>query len=399
MTILTLNAGSSSVKFALFGTGAGATVQGEIEKLGTAPHLHATDASGAILADQRWPDSHVPDSRAPDFAALLETLLSFVEGHLGQGVLAAVGHRIVHGGASHISPVLVTPAVLEELTALTPLDPLHMPLNLAPIRAVAAARPALPQVACFDTAFHHTLPPVARAVALPRAIAGLGVRRYGFHGLSYEYIAGRLAEQDSALAAGRVIVAHLGAGASLCALQGGISIATTTGFSALDGLVMATRCGRLDPGIILYLGRQGHSFADIEDMLYRHSGLLGVSGISGDVRELLASSDPAAASALGLFNYRMACEAASLVAALGGLDGIVFTAGIGEHAPAIRAAVGARLAWLGVAIDPAANLANGAATSGRISTAASAVKVLVIATNEEAMIARHTRTVLQQDAA
>ncbi len=389
MTILTLNAGSSSVKFALFGAGAEASVHGEIETLGKAPHLHASDASGDVLVDRRW-----PEAEAPDFASLVETLLTFVEGHLGQGGLAAVGHRIVHGGASHISPVLVTPAVLTALTALTPLDPLHMPLNLAPIHAIAAARPALAQVACFDTAFHHTLPPVAQAFALPRAITAGGVRRYGFHGLSYEYIAGRLAEQEPALAAGRVIVAHLGAGASLCALQGGVSIATTTGFSALDGLVMATRCGSLDPGIILHLGRQGHSFADIEDMLYRRSGLLGVSGISADLRVLLASSDPDAGFAVELFNYRIAGEAASLVAALGGLDGIVFTAGIGEHAPAIRAAVCARLAWLGVAVDPAANIANGAGTSCRISTPASAVKVLVIATNEEAMIARHTRAVL-----
>jgi acetate kinase len=393
MTILTLNAGSSSVKFALFGVGADAdaAVQGEIEKLDTAPHLLATDAAGAVLIDRRW-----PEAEAPDFNTLLEALLTFVERHLGQGVLAAVGHRIVHGGADHIRPALVTPEVLEELTALTPLDPLHMPLNLAPIRAVAAARPALSQVACFDTAFHHTLPPVAQAFALPRAITALGVRRYGFHGLSYEYIAGRLAQLDPSLAGGRVIVAHLGSGASLCALQGGVSIATTTGFSALDGLVMATRCGNLDPGIILYLGRQGHSFTDIEDMLYRHSGLLGVSGISGDLRALQASNDPHAAFAVELFTYRIASEAASLVAALGGLDGIVFTAGIGEHAPAIRAAVCERLAWLDVAIDLAANSAGAREC---ISTPASAIKVLVIATNEEAMIARHTRAVLPRDTA
>ncbi len=386
MTILALNAGSSSLKFALFGEAAGATLQGEIEALQTAPYLWARNPAGAMLVEKRW-----PEHGRPDFPTLLEALLAFVDSHLGEGVLAAVGHRIVHGGANHIDPILVTPTVLEDLRALTPLDPLHMPLNLAPIHAVAAARPSLPQVACFDTAFHHTLPPVAQAVALPRAITALGIRRYGFHGLSYEFIAGRLAEQHPALAAGRVIVAHLGAGASLCALQGGISIATTTGFSALDGLVMATRCGRLDPGIILYLGSQGHSFGDIEDMLYRRSGLLGVSGISGDVRVLLASSEPDAAFALQLFNYRIAAEAASLVAALGGLDGIVFTAGIGEHAPAIRAAVGARLAWLGVGID---SFANTAGTQGRISTRSSAVEVLVMTTNEEAMIARHTRKLL-----
>jgi acetate kinase len=386
MTILALNAGSSSLKFALFGDAAGATVQGEIEALETAPYLWARDAAGAMLIEKHW-----PEHRRPEFPALLDALLAFVDSHLGTGVLAAVGHRIVHGGANHIDPILVTPAVLEDLTSLTPLDPLHTPLNIAPIHAVAAARPSLPQVACFDTAFHHTLPPVARAFALPRAITALGIRRYGFHGLSYEYIAGRLAAQDPALAAGRVIVAHLGSGASLCALQGGVSIATTTGFSALDGLVMATRCGSLDPGIILYLARNGHSIGDIEDMLYRRSGLLGVSGISGDVRVLLASSDPDAAAAIDLFTYRIAGEAASLVAALGGLDGIVFTAGIGQHAPAIRAAVGTRLAWLGVAIDPVANTEG---ASGRISTRSSAAKVLVMATNEEAMIARHTRDLL-----
>ena len=386
MTLLTLNAGSSSIKFALFDRDAESIMHGEIEKLGTSPHLHAANASGTILVDRSWPET-------PGFHILFETLLTFVEGHLGQAALAAVGHRIVHGGADHVRPALFTPAVLAELTALTPLDPLHMPLNLAPVHAVAAARPALPQVACFDTAFHHTLPPVAQAVALPRAVTANGVRRYGFHGLSYEYIAGRLAELDTTLAAGRVVVAHLGAGASLCALQGGVSIATTMGFSALDGLVMATRCGSLDPGVILYLGRQGHSFADIEDMLYRRSGLLGVSGISGDIRVLLTSREPAAAFALDLFCYRIACEAAALIPALGGLDGIVFTGGIGEHAPAIRAAVCARLAWLGVAINPTAD------APGCISTDASAIRVLVIATNEEAMIARHTRTVLQEGAA
>jgi len=256
---------------------------------------------------------------------------------------------------------------------------------------VRSARPTLPQVACFDTAFHHTLPPVAQRFALPREITDAGVRRYGFHGLSYEYIAAHLAGVSPALSRGRVIAAHLGSGASLCALRGGVSIATTTGFSALDGLVMATRCGTLDPGVILYLGRQGHSFSDIEDMLYRSSGLLGVSGISGDVRVLLDSPAQHAAEAIELFTYRIAGEAASLVAALGGLDGLVFTAGIGEHAPAIRAMVCDRLAWLGVKIDAGANEAN---APGHISTPGSAIEVLVIPTDEEAMIARHTAAVV-----
>jgi len=269
-----------------------------------------------------------------------------------------------------------------------------MPHNLAPIRAIAPARPALVQVACFDTAFHHTLPPVAREFALPRAISEAGVRRYGFHGLSYEYISGRLQKEFPNLARGRVIAAHLGSGASLCALSKGISIATTTGFSALDGLVMATRCGRLDPGVLLYLGAQGHSFGDIEDMLYRRSGLAGVSGISGDVRLLLASSDPHAKEAIDLFTYQIAIEAGGLASALGGLDGLIFTAGIGEHAPAIRAAVCERLAWLGLRLDAAANAAN----ANCISTPDSRIKVHVIATDEEAMIARHTQAIQQTHA-
>ena len=387
-SILTLNAGSSSLKFALFDTAADLAmgVRGEIEDLEGKPHLFAHDADGAVLADQRWPAGS-PDA----FTTVLGALLDFADAHLGSGGLAAVGHRIVHGGSEHIGPERLTPALLAALDELTPLDPLHMPHSLAPVRAVAAARPALPQVACFDTAFHHTMPTVASRFALPRAISAAGVRRYGFHGLSYEYIAGRLAQQSPELARGRVIVAHLGAGASLCALQGGVSIATTMGFSSLDGLVMATRCGSLDPGALLYLGRQGHSFTDIEDMLYRHSGLLGMSGISGDVRVLLASDDPAARDALDLFTYRIAGEAAALASALGGLDGLVFTAGIGEHAAPIRAAVCERMAWLGVRFDPAANDAG----ADCISTPDSKVAVHVMATNEEAMIARHTQAVIQ----
>jgi acetate kinase len=235
---------------------------------------------------------------------------------------------------------------------------------------------------------------VAARFALPRALAASGVRRYGFHGLSYEYIAGRLKQQAPELARGRVIAAHLGSGASLCALRDGSSIATTTGFSALDGLVMATRCGSLDPGVILYLGHQGHSFADIEDMLYRRSGLLGVSGISGDIRVLLASADPQAREAIELFTYRIATEVGALVSALGGLDGLIFTAGIGEHAPAIRAAVCDRLAWLGLRLDSAAN----AAGAARISTPDSKIEVRVIATDEEVMIARHTQTIIDRAA-
>jgi acetate kinase len=343
----------------------------------------AHDAGGKVLVERRI---------AGGFDPALHALLDFADAHLGRDGLAAVGHRVVHGGADHIAPEVITPALLTALQALTPLDPLHMPDNLAPMRAVAAARPGLRQVACFDTAFHHTMPPVATRLALPRAISGAGVRRYGFHGLSYEYIAGHLERDSPTLARGCVIVAHLGSGASLCALKGGVSVETTTGFSALDGLVMATRCGLLDPGVILYLGRQGHSFADIEDMLYRRSGLLGVSGISGDVRVLLASDDPHAREALDLFTYRIATEAGALISAMGGLDGLVFTAGIGERAPAIRSAVCKRLAWFGLRLDEAAN----ATGADRISTRDSSVEVRVIATNEEAMIAHHTQSAISR---
>jgi acetate kinase len=387
-SILTINTGSSSLKFALFNNDNALpeTVRGEIENLGDSPHFRAFDTTGKMLAEKSW-----PPGATPGFAETLGFLLNFAETHLDNGGLKAVGHRIVHGGADHIAPALVTPELIQSLEKLTPLDPLHMPHNLEPIRTILAARPALPQIACFDTAFHHTLPPVAREFALPRAITQAGVRRYGFHGLSYEYISSVLQQQLPELARGRVIVAHLGSGASMCALNNGVSIATTTGFSALDGLVMATRCGRLDPGVLLYLGAAGHSFADIEDMLYRHSGLKGVSGLSGDVRVLLASTDPHAKAALALFTYQIAYEAGGLASALGGLDGLVFTAGIGEHAALIRAAIAGRLAWLGLRLDAAANAANATC----ISTADSRIAVHVIPTDEEAMIARHTRDIYQ----
>ncbi len=386
-SILTINAGSSSLKFALFNDDEqrAETTRGEIENLDTAPISRARNAAGVTIAEQKF-------ARGTSFEAVLAHLLGFAEAHLDTGGLTAAGHRIVHGGSDHIVPELFTPALEKKLTALTPLDPMHMPHNLAPMRAIAAVRPALAQVACFDTAFHHSLPPVAHTFALPRALTDAGIRRYGFHGLSYEYISSRLQTEFPSLAAGRVVAAHLGAGASLCALAGGVSIATTTGFSALEGLPMATRCGRLDPGVLLYLNAQGKSFAEIEDILYHRSGLAGVSGISGDVRHLLASTDPHAAEALALFNYHIACEIGGLTVALGGLDGLVFTAGIGEHAPAIRAAVCARLTCLGLVLDPAANEAN----APLISTQASRVEVRVIATNEEAMIARHTQRISRQ---
>lgn len=384
--ILTLNAGSSSLKFALFDADLKGLVRGEIEELDTAPHLVARDAAGVVIAERTW-----PALGRPPFEDLLGGLLDFVQTQLGRRRLLAVGHRVVHGGAAHIAPERVTPALLLALEGLAPLDPLHMPHNLEPMRAIALALPGLPQAACFDTAFHHTLPPEASRFALPREMHDAGVRRYGFHGLSYEYIVGRLAQQASDLASGLVIAAHLGSGASLCALRGGVSIATTMGFSTLDGLVMATRCGDLDPGVILYLGQQGRSFAEIEDILYRRSGLLGVSGLSGDIRVLLASEDPKAREAIDLFAYRVAVEVGGLVSALGGLDGLVFSAGVGEHAPAIRTAICARLAWLGLRLDEAANQSNGACISAPSST----IAVRIIATDEEAMIARHTQAIVR----
>lgn len=385
--ILALNAGSSSLKFALFNSATLAIelLRGEVSDLNTAPHLVAHDSEGNSLIDRQW---RVGSNGS--FAIILTELLEFIDAHSGQDGLAAIGHRVVHGGADHFEPACVTPALLQSLMALITLDPIHMPHNLAPIRAIAQVKPKLLQIACFDTAFHQTIPPIAQRFALPRAISDAGVRRYGFHGLSYEFIADRLREVTPALARGKVVVAHLGAGASLCALLNGASVATTFGFSVLDGLVMATRCGSLDPGVILYLGRQGYSFADIEEMLYNRSGLLGVSGISEDIRVLLASTDVHAREAIELFTYRLAIEIAGMAAVLGGLDGIVFTAGIGAHSPEIRAAVCERLAWLGVRLDPAANHAG----EFCISAASSYVDVRVMATDEEAMIARHVSNAL-----
>jgi acetate kinase len=285
---------------------------------------------------------------------------------------------------------VVTPEVIGKLEKLVPLAPLHQPHNLAPIRALAQNRPDVPQVACFDTAFHRTQPEVAQAYALPRAITERGVRRYGFHGLSYEYIAGALPQAAPQVAGGRVVVAHLGNGSSMCALLGGRSVASTMGFTAVDGLVMGTRCGNIDPGVILYLIDELKMDARaVEDMIYKRSGLLGVSGISSDMRTLLASDEPAARFAVELFTYRIGRELGSLAAALGGIDALVFTAGIGEHAPLVRERVCRLAGWLGVELDPAANGADGP----RISTAASRVSAWVIPTNEELMIARHTAAV------
>lgn len=380
--ILALNAGSSSIKFSLFETDKASrlklAVRGELEELDSGQHFIARNPAGVALADERW--------SGQSFRPLVAKVIGWAEQHLEGSKLIAVGHRVVHGGPDYDRPQRVTPELLAKLDRLTPLAPLHEPHNLAPIRAIAAARPDLLQVACFDTAFHHTMPPVATRFALPRAYEADGVRRYGFHGLSYEYLARRLRELAPELMQGRVIAAHLGNGASLCAMRNGHSVDTTMGFTALDGLVMGTRCGNLDPGVILYLEQErGLTAKDVEDLLYRKSGLLGVSGISGDMRTLLASCDRPARDAIELFVFRIAREVGALTSSLGGLDAIIFSAGIGEHAPKIRAMVCARLEWLGIALDTDANDRNAAV----ISTASSRVVVRVIPTDEEAMIARH----------
>jgi acetate kinase len=385
--VLSVNAGSSSIKFALFeieGRDAPTcTAHGQIEGIGRAPRFLARDRAGKVLEDARWPSgSH---------ESLLSSLLGFVDLHLGTDRLRAVGHRVVHGGADFTGPMIVSEVVLAALETLTPLAPLHQPHNLVPIRAIAAARPGLPQVACFDTAFHHTMPLLATRFALPREYEAQGMRRYGFHGLSYEFIARRLAQDAPGLAAGRAIVAHLGNGASLCAMQGGRGVDTTMGFTALDGLMMGTRCGTIDPGVVLHLIEHlGMTPKAVEDLLYNRSGLLGVSGVSNDMRTLLASDEGQAREAVELFVFRIAREAGALVSTLGGLDGLVFTAGIGEHAPPIRQMACERLGWLGIRLDAAAN----ARTEAVISAPDSRIEVRVIPTDEEAMIARHTLEVL-----
>ena len=392
--ILTLNAGSSSIKFALFETGAREEIarafHGKVEAIGSAPHLVAQDKAGKVLHERRWPKGGRETHE--DF---LPEVLGLADAHLGADELIGIGHRIVHGGPRHIEPAPITTTLLQELERLVPLAPLHQPHNLAPIRAIARLRSTLTQVACFDTAFHHTLPAVATRFALPRKHWHEDLRRYGFHGLSYEFIARRLAEIAPQLSRARVIVAHLGNGASLCAMRDGRSVETTMSLTALDGLVMGTRCGSIDPGAILYLQQtHGMSADQVQDVLYNKSGLLGVSEIASDMRTLLASPDDRAREAIELFVYRLAREAGGLVSVLGGLDGFVFTAGIGEHAPEIRERVAAHLGWLGLALDEEANRRG----EQVISKADSRVAVHVIATDEEAMIARHTLTVIRSGA-
>ncbi len=377
--LLVVNAGSSSLKFQLFDVAAGAPerrVRGQVEGVGGRPRLRAAGPEGETLIDRPCDAADLPAA-----IALAEDWLA----SLGPLRLRAMGHRVVHGGAEFDRPVLIDPDVLERLAALQDLAPLHQPNNLAPIRRAMAIAPEVPQVACFDTAFHRGRPAAADCFALPWSLYEAGVRRYGFHGLSYDYVAQRLRAIAPDVAAGRVVVAHLGSGASMCALRDGRSVESTMGFTALDGLPMGTRPGQLDPGVVLHLIEQrGMDPAALRDMLYRDSGLKGLSGLSGDMRDLLSSEAPRARLAVEHFARRCVLNVGMLAAALGGLDALVFTAGIGERAAPVRAMIAEPLGWLGVRIDPAANEAH----AETISPPAARVRVMVIPTDEEAMIAR-----------
>jgi len=387
--IVVLNAGSSSIKFSLFlarGADLELDVRGQIEGIYTAPRFVAKGRDGATKSEKSW-----GEGTKLGHDASLRHLLDFLKQELADDRLVGVGHRVVHGALDYREPVRLDAKILATLEKFIPLAPLHQPHNLAPIRALFGAAPELPQVACFDTSFHRTNPEIAQRFAIPSELHDAGVRRYGFHGLSYEYIASVLPQHDAAAAAGRTVVLHLGNGASMCAIEGGKSVASTMGFTAVEGLPMGTRTGALDPGVILYLmDERGMDARAVEKLIYNQSGLLGVSGISSDMRTLLASDDPRAKLAIDLYCYRIRREMGSLAAALGGLDALVFTAGIGENSAEIRARVSRDAAWLGVALDSAANAKGGP----RISAAESRVAAWTIPTNEELMIARHTRRVL-----
>jgi acetate kinase len=393
-TILVVNAGSSSLKFQVFATDRARRldrlVKGQMDGIGTRPRLRAEAADKKPLIDQTY---------APDKVADLPTAIGATATWLRETQkveLVAVGHRVVHGGPEYDRPVLLDEKVLAHLERYVSLAPLHQPNNLAPIRTLFARRPDLPQVACFDTAFHRGHGALADHYAIPERLYAEGVRRYGFHGLSYEYIAERLREVAPDVTDGRVIVAHLGSGASMCALAGGRSVESTMGFTALDGLPMGTRPGQIDPGVVLYLvAEKGMTAGEVQDLLYRDCGLKGLSGISNDVRDLEQSADPRAAFAIDYFAYRVGLNAGTLAAALGGLDAFVFTAGIGENSVTMRAHIAEKLAWLGVALDPAAN----AAAKTLISRPDSRAAVYVIPTDEELMIARHTLALLGQNVA
>ena len=393
--ILVLNAGSSSVKFALVDVdpqrGERELARGAVDGLGQSPRWSVRQSEGAIDAGQPWLMGALVTHKAA-----ISHILAWIDQHHGLNTLTAAGHRVVHGGEAFTAPVRLKAENLADLRALTPLAPLHQPHNLSAIDSLFELAPTLPQIACFDTAFHASMPVVARNFALPRSITAQGVRRYGFHGLSYEFIASALRDKDPALYRGKVIVAHLGNGSSLCALDGGKSIATTMGFSALDGLMMGTRSGSIDPAVIFHLMREMKlSSVEVETMLYQKSGLLGVSGLSADMRVLRAAAPdmPEAREAIELFTYRIRRDIGSLIAALGGIDGLVFTAGIGENDAALRADILNGLKWAGFALDATAN-ENGAE---RITIDGSA-RAYRLATNEELMIARHSARLMAEQA-
>jgi len=387
--ILVLNSGSSSIKFSVFAEGADQLelkFYGQVEGLYSSPRFTAKNSSGSEIGAHKW-GKGVRLGHEGAVAYLTE----FLSDQREDNRLIAVGHRVVHGGFEFSHPTLVSPQVLAKLEKFIPLAPLHQPHNLVPIRLVHERRPEVPQVACFDTAFHSGQPDLAKAFALPCAITERGVQRYGFHGLSYEYVANVFPRFDPKAAAGRVVVAHLGNGASMCAMRAGESAATTMGFTAADGLPMGTRSGSIDPGVILYLMDElKMDSRKIENLIYQQSGLLGVSGISGDMRTLLETRRPRAQFAVDLFVYRIGRELGSLAAAVGGLDALVFTGGIGEHAEIIRERVCRDATWLGVELDVTANDRGGP----RISTESSAVSAWTIPTNEELMIAQHTRRLI-----
>jgi acetate kinase len=384
-----INAGSSSLKFCVYRRPEGnpwlIETRGQIEGIGTSPRFTAKDGEGKGMLDRQL------DKSVNDGKKALGAVADWLQSLYGGSVVRGVGHRIVHGGAKYTGPTVVTPEVLADLRALIPLAPLHQPYNLQAIDAVTERLPEVPQVACFDTSFHRGQPAVAELVPLPKEIRDSGVQRYGFHGLSYEYIASALPSVAPEIAEGRVIVAHLGSGASMCAMKNGKSLDSTLGFTALDGLCMGTRPGSLDPGVLLHLFQtMGYTPKDVESILYKRSGLLGISGISNDMRDLLGSSEPAATLAVDYFVYRAAKEIGALAAVLGGVDALVFTAGIGENSPEIRKRICEASAWLGIELDADAN----AKRASRISTSASRVSAWMIPTNEELMIARHTGRLL-----
>jgi acetate kinase len=390
-TVLVVNAGSSSVKFQIFEVAADGAlarrIKGQMDGIASRPRLRASGADGATLIDRTYEIAEVAD--VPAALAVAGAWLR--EDQAIDPI--AVGHRVVHGGPDYDRAVLVDDDVVARLERYVSLAPLHQPHNLAPIRSIRARLPELPQVACFDTAFHRGHSTAAEHFAIPERFYQEGVRRYGFHGLSYEYIADRLRTVAPEIAAGKVIVAHLGSGASMCALDNGRSIESTMGFTALDGLPMGTRPGQIDPGVLLYLlSEKGMDAAALQDMLYRDSGLKGLSGMSNDMRELQTSTDPRARLAVDYFVYRATLSAGMLAAALGGLDAFVFTAGIGENSPVIRARLAEKLEWLGVTVDAAANAANALRISRPLGRAA----LLVVPTDEELMIARHTVALLAQ---